>query len=374
MKNVIIDPSHGGEDIGLSNESTLEKDLNLSVAKYIYNKLQELNFPVKLTRSSDINLNDQNRVDIINELYPKNEDTIVISIETINTNEGSEIIYALRNKDTLAEEINNQLLNNNLSVNKYYQRRLPSNTALDYNYLIRETTPDETIIIQLDILNNSNNYEQYVEAIVRAIANYTNTFYPNDNNSYIVKKGDSLYSIARTYNTSINDLKSINNLSSNLLSIGQTLKIPQTSSNIYTVKKGDSLYSIARTFNTSINDLKSINNLSSNLLSIGQTLKIPQTSSNNYTVKKGDSLYSIARTFNTSINDLKSINNLSSNLLSIGQILKIPQTSSNTYTVKKGDSLYSIARTYNTSVDTLKNINSLSTNLLSVGQILKLPN
>ena len=120
----------------------------------------------------------------------------------------------------------------------------------------------------------------------------------------------------------------INNISSNLLSIGQILKIPtqSTDSNVYIVKKGDSLYSIANKFNTNVSEIKTLNNISSNLLSIGQTLKIPtQTSSNTYTVKKGDSLYSIASKFNTTINEIKSLNNLSSNLLSIGQILKIPE-------------------------------------------------
>ncbi len=66
-----------------------------------------------------------------------------------------------------------------------------------------------------------------------------------------------------------------------------------------------------------------LNNLSSNLLSIGQVLKIPTTSSNTYTVQKGDSLYSIAKKFNTTVNEIKTKNNLTSNTLSIGQILKI---------------------------------------------------
>ena len=66
-----------------------------------------------------------------------------------------------------------------------------------------------------------------------------------------------------------------------------------------------------------------LNNLSSNLLSIGQILKIPITNSNTYTVQKGDSLYSIAKKFNTTVNEIKAKNNLTSNTLSIGQVLKI---------------------------------------------------
>ena len=66
-----------------------------------------------------------------------------------------------------------------------------------------------------------------------------------------------------------------------------------------------------------------LNNLSSNLLSIGQVLKIPTISSKTYTVQKGDSLYSIAKKFNTTVNEIKTKNNLTSNTLSIGQVLKI---------------------------------------------------
>ena len=67
--------------------------------------------------------------------------------------------------------------------------------------------------------------------------------------------------------------------------------------------------------------LKKENNLTSNLLNIGQVLKIPSNKSNTYIVKKGDTLYSIAKNYNTSVNNIKKINNLINNNLSIGQVL-----------------------------------------------------
>lgn len=192
------------------------------------------------------------------------------------------------------------------------------------------------------------------------------------------------------------ELKELNNLSSNNLSVGQVLKIPSVSSDdnanedlsntsVYTVIKGDSLYSIAKKYNITVDELKKLNNLSSNLLSIGQILKVPDVQikepiSINYKVVSGDSLYSIAKKYNTSVDELKRINNLSSNLLNVGQILKMPTTNNgeqiNNYKIYKvvsGDSLYSIARKYNTTVDELKKINNLSSNLLSIGQSLKIP-
>ncbi|MCI6002059.1 MAG: LysM peptidoglycan-binding domain-containing protein [Tenericutes bacterium] len=136
--------------------------------------------------------------------------------------------------------------------------------------------------------------------------------------------------MAKKYNTTVDEIKKLNNLTSDTLSIGQKLKILTTTpsqelpSETYVVQKGDSLYSIARKFGTTVDSLKSINNLTSNLLSIGQVLRIPTSEKQTtYTVQKGDSLYSIAKKFNTSVDNLKALNNLSSNLLSIGQILVI---------------------------------------------------
>ena len=147
-----------------------------------------------------------------------------------------------------------------------------------------------------------------------------------------MQKGDSLYKIANKFNVTVEDIKRENKLNSNLLNIGQVLIIPRNmtypqtepTDETYIVQKGDSLYSIAKKFNTTVDELKSLNNLSSNLLSIGQKLKISLSSQNIYVVQKGDSLYSIANKFNTTVNELKSLNNLSSNLLSIGQQLIIP--------------------------------------------------
>ena len=132
----------------------------------------------------------------------------------------------------------------------------------------------------------------------------------------------------------MNELMEFNNLGSTLLSIGQVLKIPVAveedipvpSSITYTVKSGDNLYSIANKYNVSVADLMNYNNLTSNLLSIGQVLRIPSTSqtpNTTYTVQNGDTLYGIARQFNTTADAIKSKNNLTSNTLSIGQTLQI---------------------------------------------------
>lgn len=97
--------------------------------------------------------------------------------------------------------------------------------------------------------------------------------------TYKVKSGDTLYAIAKKYNTTVNAITTLNNLTSNNLSIGQILKIPTSTQNVteptYIVKSGDTLYSIARKYNTTVSELINRNNLKTSALSIGQELIIP---------------------------------------------------------------------------------------------------
>ena len=253
-------------------------------------------------------------------------------------------------------------------------------------------------------LARANNLSLTDTLQIGKIINIPNNLGTNPNSMFIytVKKGDSLYSIAKKYNTTVDEIIKLNNLKSNSLSVGQTIKLPENYNNPneisipnyinYTVKKGDNLYSIANSYNITPDIIIKDNSLNNNNLSTGQNLKIRVTKDSEvieecfgkdyippiteetriYTVKKGDSLYSIAKIYSTTVEKIKSLNNLASNNLSIGQVLKIPTTSSITstitYTVKKGDSLYTIAKKYNTTVDSIKRKNNLKSNLLSIGQ------
>lgn len=370
-------------------------------------------------------------------------------------------MYALRNNDTLSKLILESLANEGQTIRKWYQRRLPSDTSKDYYFIHRQTGRTEPVLIEYGFVDNledanfiKNNWQDLAEATVRAVATYIGVPYDNvmDEGIYVVQKGDSLYSIAKKLDVSVDAIKSANNITNNLINIGQKLIIPgyvepNLSTITYVVKKGDSLYSIANKYDTTVSELKKINNLSSNLLNIGDSLKIPSKEvidiepedpapTNTYTVEygdtltkialdnnidvndlidlnnltdyelyvgqilklptlveeeiirddeyivqKGDSLYKIANLYNTTVNELKLLNNLNTNELDVGQILKIPTKESTTidpsvssnYVVQKGDSLYSIANKYNTTVDKIKTLNNLTSNLLSVGQVLKLP-
>ena len=233
--------------------------------------------------------------------------------------------------------------------------------------------------------------------------------------TYTVKAGDSLWGISQTYGTTVNNLKQINNLSSNVIYVGQVLKLkqqsnstsnqtPQLTTDTYTVQSGDTLWGIANTHDTTVNNLKQINDLTSDTIYVGQVLKLKQqsttqqessqpsqsNSSDFYTVKAGDSLWKIAMGNDLTVSHLKQMNNLTTNTIYVGQQLRIKEEQTNsqasqsnsqtnqssqnagTYTVKAGDTLWGIANDHDTTVNALKQNNHLSSDTIYVGQVLSL--
>lgn len=246
--------------------------------------------------------------------------------------------------------------------------------------------------------------------------------------THVVKPGDSLWSIARTYNTTVTQLKKINGLTSDIIFPNQRLEVGTNTSKVtkdkvqkpttYTVKKGDTLSRIAVKHNISLNELMTWNRLNTTLIFPGDVLLVapPQEtttpakdhqqtknsqpvtnkqqatnqSGQTYTVKKGDSLWKISKQFGTSIANLKKWNNLSSDVIYVGQKLivsntknsapsaepTVPNTSNSnkkttdgtTYTVKSGDTLSKIAVQYGVTVANLKQWNGLSSDLIYAGQ------
>ena len=247
---------------------------------------------------------------------------------------------------------------------------------------------------------------------------------------YTVQAGDTLYGISRKAGVSVDQLLTVNGLStSSVIRPGQSLSLgtpaKQTNSTVattvstksvsntakatangyYTVKAGDTLYGISRKFGMSLSQLVSANGIStSSLIQPGQTLRVvggesastvvktntasTRTSGGNYIVQPGDTLYSIARRSGMSLNTLLSINGLSqSSVIFPGQSLTVGQSdgrtvsagytpskttsTSGTYTVQAGDTLYSIARRSGMSLNTLLSINGLSqSSVIRPGQTL----
>ncbi|MFD1362340.1 C40 family peptidase [Lentibacillus salinarum] len=201
--------------------------------------------------------------------------------------------------------------------------------------------------------------------------------------SYKVESGDSLWKVAQQYDTSVAQLRSLNDLSGDLIFPNQVLETPGSSSSsdsggsdnssssgssssdgqaTYTVKSGDTLSGIAARHNVSVSDLMDWNNLDSTLIHPGNAFVVSKDgassssgssssgssssgssssgssnsgsdssdvgSSQVYTVKSGDTLSGVASQQNVSVRQLKNWNNLSSDLILIGQKLNIGSTSS----------------------------------------------
>ncbi|MFA5407474.1 MAG: LysM peptidoglycan-binding domain-containing protein, partial [Bacilli bacterium] len=384
---IVVDAGHGGNDPGASGNGIVEKDYNLDISKYMAGRFEELGIPVTLTRNTDETLSTEERVSRILNAYGNKPEVVVIS-NHLNSGggDGAEAIYALRNKDTLSRIILEEIAKEGQNIRKWYQRRLPSDTSKDYYFIHRNTGVTEPVIVEYGFVDSTedanlikNNWRKLAEAVVRGVTIYKGIPYDKgvEEGYYTVIKGDSLWSIAKKFNVGVTELKELNNLTSNTISIGQALKIPgyvppSQAKVTYVVAKDDSLWSIATAYDTTVADLMKENNLSSTSLSIGQILNIPTISApatpsnNTYTVVSGDSLWSIANKFGVSVNELRNLNNLTSDLLDVGQVLIIPVTGipipsePTTYIVVSGDNLYSIANKYGVTVDDIKGSNNLT--------------
>lgn len=397
MQKVIINPGSGGSDSGNVSSNLIEKDFNLEIAKAIYDNLKDLGIDAYLLRDSDETLSNSERLRKVESLINEGDTVILLTNVLSGGNDsGAEIIYALKDEDKLASMISNNIESIGQNVIKYYQLRDPLNTSQDFYEIIKDAGNTESLIVSFGYVDNAFDNNFVLDNTIELASAVSNAIYDylKGENIYIVKAGDNLYQIANKFNTTVLKIKELNNLGNNALTIGQELIIPKEettelpSSNenfiIYTVKSGDSLYSIARNYGTTINVLKDVNNLTSDTLSNGQVLKIPGKSDENiknyinYTVKPGDSLYKIAGLYETSVNEIKNINGLVNNNLEINQVLKIPTTFSNqvnyiNYKVKSGDSLYKIANLYDVTVNEIKNLNNLTSNNLAIDQVLKIP-
>ncbi|WP_078414381.1 C40 family peptidase [Priestia abyssalis] len=196
---------------------------------------------------------------------------------------------------------------------------------------------------------------------------------PAHADSIEVKSGDSLWSLSKTYKTTVAELKKANNLKSDTIYKGQKLKIQnfketssvqslskptisdtQPQAHTYTVQSGDTLWKVSQKFNMAVTEIKSLNLLRSDKIYVGQTLKLTgQAAEQNTTqespVQKQPDV--------SSVNNPTSIDN---------------EAGSDTYTVQSGDTVWKIAQEFNMTTTELKNLNLLRSDTIYVNQTLKI--
>ncbi len=268
-------------------------------------------------------------------------------------------------------------------------------------------------------------------------AKETGTYSPLESTvdlTHYVKRGESLFRIAKKYGVSVDYLAELNNLRSknSKLTVGQKLIVSIKSQeseddedndeNIaetkgvetknldrqivvnHEVRNGESIAEIAKLYNTDVNQIKTDNRLRSNSVRAGRNLKIttlvsPETFKQKqqleetnqiafHYVKRGESLGKIASKYGMSVSELQDINNIRRGKIHPGQKLKVQKsekyesseinitenttsTSNAVHKVRRGESLFQIAQKYDLSVDQVKSLNNLSSDYIYAGQNLK---
>ncbi len=218
------------------------------------------------------------------------------------------------------------------------------------------------------------------------------------NGVHVVKRGDTLSGIAAMYRVALAELRSVNNnISPRRLIVGSRLRIPGKGEPFageekqYRVRRGDTLYEIAKRENVSLNDLREWNDLDRNgNLRIGQELIVgkdesksaaPAGTKSTHKVARGESAGIIAKNYGVKLNDLLEWNGMSRNsILRVGDTLtlyggssssgtKVAKADKTVHTVAKGESASTIASKYNVSLDELLSWNKLTkTTVLHVGR------
>jgi LysM repeat protein len=245
--------------------------------------------------------------------------------------------------------------------------------------------------------------------------------------SHVVAPGENLWTLARRYDTTVASLMSVNGLTSDALRPGTTLRVPTagtaaaataSATTTHVVEPGDSLWSLARRYDTTVASLMAVNALSDDALRPGIELTVPSAATTatvpvataaapaanpapaapaaaaaaapapaadpapaaTVTVRAGDSLYEIALAQNVTVDDLIAWNDLDGTLIKPGQVLALrqpagaPAAAPLVVHVASGDSLWTLARRHDTTVEALAAANGISANgTLRVGQALTVP-
>ena len=235
---IIIDPGHGGSDIGGgSNNFWQEKDLALKISLYQYQRFLELGIKVNMTRNSDLTLSPLERTNKAKSYSTGKNDLIIsnhINVDFGNY-DGAEVVYSKYDSNALAKLIakNLEAFGQKLSTNEIYTRL--NSRGEDYYYIIRNTRPIQTVLIEYGFADSKGddinqllyNWQALAEALVKSVCEYFGYKYTYNLERYTVKENDTLSKIAQKYNTTVDAIRNLNGLTSDLIYPGDSLLIPK---------------------------------------------------------------------------------------------------------------------------------------------------
>ena len=210
--------------------------------------------------------------------------------------------------------------------------------------------------------------------------------------SYVVQRGDTLFSLAQRFGVTVQAIMSANGLMASQLMAGQTITIPAGGAVagplVHIVQPGETLASIARRYNTTVLAIMSANGLRTHTIWAYRALFIPavaQETLARHVVLPGETLFAIAQRYGTTVALLMMANGLTGYDLVAYQTLIVPPpgwsgwppltsgVASRSHIVQAGETLFSIARRYGVTVGALMSANGLSSSVIYAGTLLRIP-
>jgi len=213
--------------------------------------------------------------------------------------------------------------------------------------------------------------------------------------TYTVQAGDTLYGLSKRYSTTVQAIMQANGMMSYLLRVGEVIWIPVSGAPppgpiVHIVQPGETLYSIARQYNTTVWAIMAANGLSNTAIRAYRALFVPtamQPGPMIHIVMPGETLYTIALRYDATVPLVMLANGLTTYDIYVYQRLIIPPEGwtggdpwpwgplrpGRLYVVQRGDTLYSLAGRFGTTVDALKAANGLSGSTIMAGDTLRIP-
>lgn len=298
MRKVTLDAGHGGKDPGAVGNGLKEKDLTLEIAKQTKSYLESnySDVSVQLTRSTDKFIELPERAAIANR--NKSDLFVSVHINSAGGTNGTGFETLTYNKlSTKSSTKNDQKVLHASILNEIASFGVANRKEKADDLSVLRNTSMSAVLTESMFINNPADAKllkdaSFIKALsaghAKGIAKVLGlkakkpTESPSKapskpsepkGDTYKVQKGDTLYKIAKQHGMSVDDLKKLNGLKSDIIRVGQTLKVKKTSTT-YKVKKGDTLYSIAKAHGTTVANIKKLNNLKSDLINIGDTLRV----------------------------------------------------------------------------------------------------
>ncbi|WP_245835723.1 N-acetylmuramoyl-L-alanine amidase family protein [Virgibacillus ndiopensis] len=180
---LIIDPGHGGRDPGGgSNRHWIEKDMNLKISLYQYERYKQLGVPVVMTRNTDKTLTTDDRTRIV-----RNSGARYCHSNHINSGggDGAEVIHSIYGGKDMAEEIASELELAGQNIRRIFTKVLPDDVKQDYYFMNRETGSVTTNIIEYGFADSrqdderqlNESWKKYAEAVVKAFCDFIGYVY-----------------------------------------------------------------------------------------------------------------------------------------------------------------------------------------------------